>query len=340
MLVAMVTMFIGIAHAQVTTKNASFGDNWFVGANVGAVSRVNHSFDWGQHGLQAYHVEMGAEVGRWITPVIGIGASGELQINSTSSKTGFDVGTLTADMHVNLSNLFYGYKGTPRNWEVEAIPSVGYVHYYGDYTLLPNHSFFALGRVALSANYNFGNDKQWTVYVRPGIQYGERIRDNYGQFDIRAGIVYHIKGLKSKSHNFVACPYTVTQVDYDAKVYELNTTIEALKAVLSQKPAVIEVVKDNTITKGVNNSYTVSFEQGKSNVGDLSVVASALNATNGLITIIGGTSPEGSEEYNSNLGLARANAVKDALVKAGVDANRITVTSDYTKQRRATIVVE
>lgn len=341
MLVAMVTMFIGIANAQVTTKNASFGDNWFVGANVGAVAPLKHSFGLAEDRWDSeWRSEYGIEVGKWITPVVGLGATYEAQVNTTGSKTVFDMATGLADVHFNLSNLFAGYNGTPRNWEFELIPSVGFVQYFGNVTYKPGHRYFAMSRIALSADYNFGKAKEWTAYVRPGIQYVDRIRDTHGQFDVRVGVTYKFKGTKSKAHNFVACPYAVTQADYDAKVSELNTTIESLKVALSQKPAVIEVVKDNTIVKGVNNSYTVSFEQGKSNVGDLSVVASALNATNGLITIIGGTSPEGSEEYNSNLGLARANAVKDALVKAGVDANRITVTSDYTKQRRATIVVE
>ncbi len=43
---------------------------------------------------------------------------------------------------------------------------------------------------------------------------------------------------------------------------------------------------------------------------------------------------------SSPLALDRAQAVKDALVKAGISADRISVTSDYASQRRATIVVE
>lgn len=340
MLVAMITMFVSSANAQITTKGASFGDNWFVGVNAGAVSPLNHSFDWANHGLQGYRMEYGVEAGKWITPVVGLGATYTAQVNTTGSKTAFDMGTALADVHFNLTNLFVGYKGEPRTWEFEVIPSVGFAHYFGDITYNPEYRFFAMSRVALSADYNFGKAKEWTVYVRPGIQYVDRIRDNNGQFDVRIGITYKFKGTKSKSHNFVACPYTITQSDYDAKVEELNTTINSLKKALSQKPTIVEVVKNREFTKSINNSYTVLFEQGKSNVGDITAIAEAINTSTGTITIVGGTSPEGTEDFNKNLAIDRANAVKNALINAGVDASRITVSTNYSAQRKATIVIK
>jgi OOP family OmpA-OmpF porin len=45
------------------------------------------------------------------------------------------------------------------------------------------------------------------------------------------------------------------------------------------------------------------------------------------IQIIGYTDSVGSDSYNNRLGLARATAVRDYLVQAGVDPNRITVSS-------------
>jgi outer membrane protein OmpA-like peptidoglycan-associated protein len=45
------------------------------------------------------------------------------------------------------------------------------------------------------------------------------------------------------------------------------------------------------------------------------------------IQIIGYTDSVGSDSYNTRLGLARATAVRDYLVQAGVDPNRISVSS-------------
>ena len=57
------------------------------------------------------------------------------------------------------------------------------------------------------------------------------------------------------------------------------------------------------------------------------------------ITIIGNISPEGSEEINKALAIARAESIKNALIKAGISADRITITNEYANQRRATIIV-
>jgi peptidoglycan-associated lipoprotein len=50
------------------------------------------------------------------------------------------------------------------------------------------------------------------------------------------------------------------------------------------------------------------------------------------IVIVGHCDPRASERYNQQLGLRRAQAVRDFLVAAGVDAARISVRSDGEKR--------
>jgi peptidoglycan-associated lipoprotein len=50
------------------------------------------------------------------------------------------------------------------------------------------------------------------------------------------------------------------------------------------------------------------------------------------ITVEGHADARGTEDYNKALGLRRANAVRDSLVKFGISADRITVVS-YGKER-------
>ena len=87
-----------------------------------------------------------------------------------------------------------------------------------------------------------------------------------------------------------------------------------------------------TINKGITNILDIG-------TGNAPIPLILSTKTDASITIVGSTSPEGSEKFNRNLALARANAVKDALVKAGVDKDRITVTNAYGKQRNATIIL-
>jgi outer membrane protein OmpA-like peptidoglycan-associated protein len=50
------------------------------------------------------------------------------------------------------------------------------------------------------------------------------------------------------------------------------------------------------------------------------------------VVIVGHCDPRASEAYNKELGLKRAQAVENSLVKAGVDAARISLRSDGKKR--------
>ena len=52
-------------------------------------------------------------------------------------------------------------------------------------------------------------------------------------------------------------------------------------------------------------------------------IANALKDVDGTIKVTGYASTEGSTKYNKELSLKRAVAVKNALIKAGVDASKI-----------------
>lgn len=313
-ILSMVVMFmfaISSLSAQSTTCNASIGDNWFAGVNVGTVAPVGHSFDWAEHNwLGDYHKEFGIEVGKWITPVTALGVSYEVQGDLNDSKTWADMGLVTADAHFNLTNLFAGYKGTPRRFEVEAIPSVGFVHYYGNIYPAP-HRFMAAGRFAISANYNFGKNREWAVYVRPGIEYIDRVRHYNGLFDVRAGVTYKFKGTKSKSHNFVLCPYSVTQSDYDALSAELKACQEAPAKVVRQE---VEVVKEVPVESA--STVVINFEQGKADLTSDS--KEVLDKISGNATIVASASPEGGKSFNQTLSERRAEAIKLYLENRGV----------------------
>lgn len=151
-------------------------------------------------------------------------------------------------------------------------------------------------------------------------------------YGLNVGVTYRL------GDKFKECPYTYTQGDVD----HLNATINDLRAELAKKPTEVvkTVVEKSVVVEDVANSYTVYFDKNSSEVASLASVASALKKSDSVITVIGSTSPEGSETLNKNLAVARAEAVKSALVDAGISADRIKVATDYSNQRRATIVVE
>ena len=67
-------------------------------------------------------------------------------------------------------------------------------------------------------------------------------------------------------------------------------------------------------------------DQAQSTVGQAAGVAKSM--ANSKVTVTGYTDTEGAVAYNKALSLRRANAVKDALVRAGLSPQSITVGGD------------
>lgn len=72
--------------------------------------------------------ETGIELGKQITPVLGVSFEGLTGINTSFSKTAFDDLNLGVLGKINLNNLFGGYNGEPRLFELEGIAGFGWGH--------------------------------------------------------------------------------------------------------------------------------------------------------------------------------------------------------------------
>lgn len=73
---------------------------------------------------------VGIELSKRITPVLSLGTSVMGHINTSSSKTAFDASNVELLSKFNMMNLFAGYPGTPRTFEMEAVVGVGWLHGY------------------------------------------------------------------------------------------------------------------------------------------------------------------------------------------------------------------
>ena len=361
---AMVAMIATMSMYAQHVESQNFIDNTAVsikGGISGITSYEFNGYDNFGHSLQA---SVGVGVEKWITPVWGFGIDGTFGITNGSQYGAFQSGnwfnyvTVMPQVKVNLNNLIAGYNGEPR--VIEVIPTVGFGWIHGFYNSSSaqyskkgvmrepyNNDKNDLGsKVAIDFRLNV--TPRLSVVATPYFAYNltnaheskhhKVMLEWQPRFDVRnswygleVGVSYRL------GNTFKVCNKTHTQAEVDA----LNAEINELREKLEKKPTTVTVVQyvDKAVVETIDNNYTVLFKQGKSDVGDLSDIAKKLNKTDASITIVGSTSPEGSEKFNRNLALARANAVKDALVKAGVDKDRITVTNEYGKQRNATIIL-
>ena len=334
------------ANAQSVVEGTKLTDNWSVEVNAGAITPLTHSafFKNARPGF-------GIGVSKQLTPIFGLGLQGMGYINTTSSKTAFDASNVELLSKFNMMNLFAGYPGTPRTFEMEAVVGVGWLHGYVNGTGDDNSWGTRLG---VNFNFNIGKEKAWAISLKPSLVYDmegdfnrhkSRFNANNARVELLAGIVYYIKGSSGRHHATLVKEYNQTEVD------NLNTSVNRLRDQLldsrkqteeaigragmlqkqlaecqSKKP-VIETV----IEKAKTLESIVTFRQGSSKVDvsqlpNVERIASYMNRhPESKVVIKGYSSPEGSIEVNERIACARAESVKSILMKKyRIAASRIT----------------
>lgn len=332
---------VAMASAQTVESSRCF-ENTYIGVNGGVISPFTSNNGWGN----SLRPVVGVEFGKDITPVVGFSVEGIGSINTTGAHTWFDQSNVTGNVKVNLSNWFGGYKGQPRRVEVLAVPGLGWGHNYGE----TNNNYLTYNANA-QVNINLGQARAWQINIKPGVTWATGVSDvafngQRAAATVRVGITYKFGSKRTKSHNFVLCPYSVTKADYDAVVAERD----ALK---NRKPETVEVVKEVPVEKVVektvevaNPSTVVTFNIGEYTISDKEYAllkAYAANLPqNTKVTVVGSADlGTGSQERNQVLAENRAKVVADALTDLGVYVASTSTafdTNDNAEASRAAIV--
>ena len=340
--------------AQTVAESKAF-DNVYVGINGGVATKTT-----GHKWLSDLDPNAGLRIGRYFTPVFGLAVEGNAYFsNKPWHSTGTAVRATNVSLlgTVNLSNLFGGYKGEPRAFEVSALYGLGWMHVFTNNKAVENLTSGQRNRMtskaALDFAYNFGSQKQWQVYVEPSINFAFLGKDhskvltaagivnydvnyNYkavaqdGQpayninnsfVQLNAGVVYKFKN-SNGTHNF-----TIVTPRDQAEIDALNAQINELR---NRKPEVItkEVVKEVPAVKvkefTVSDLVFVTFAQGKSALTK-DAKAALNNVKEGVhVQVVGTASPEGSKELNDRLSQARADVVANYLKGRGVIVDEAT----------------
>ena len=334
-------------YAQRAYEGANLGDNWSIGIQAGVTTPLTHS---------AFFPNMratwGLGIGKQLTPFFGMGVEAMTSINTTASKTAFDNTNVSLLTSVNLSNLFAGYWGTPRLFEIETVAGLGWLHYAqngdGDRNSISS-------KLGLNFNFNLGEAKAWTIGIKPALVYdlnacGERnvgFNANRAAWEITAGLKYHFRCSNGKHHISFAKLYDQAEVDaLNGQINNLrqtNVDQEAKLTAANQRNAELEqqladcknqgpVIVTDTITSHKKTlESVVTFRQGgvsvvASQTPNVERIATYLkNHEKATVSIKGYASPEGKVEVNARIAQQRADAVKSLLVKRyKIAENRIT----------------
>ena len=333
------------ANAQSVVESTIFTDNWSVGINAGAITPLTHSAFF-----KSMRPAFGVGFSKQLTPNFGLGFQGMGYVNTTRSKTAFDVSDVSLLGKVNLMNLFGSYLGTPRVFEIEAVAGMGWLHYYASSDGDQNSWSTRFG---MNFNFNLGESKAWTLGLQPAIVYDmqgdfnrakSRFNVNSAAFEITAGLTYHFK-TSNGNHYF-----TKVKVYNQAEIDDLNSSINALRGEVNNKNSELnnavqrisglqrdlEDCRTKTVSAAVVKTSRVpesiiTFRQGRSVVDasqlpNVERVASYMKKhPDTRVVIKGYASPEGSIEVNDRIAKARAEAVKNILVKKyKINIDRIT----------------
>lgn len=357
----------GMMAASVNAQNTAItsnkaGDNWYIGINAGVNSTPGFDGDeaFKNTKFKGLAGDASLRIGKNLTTVFGLAAEGTVY-GLSNEKSFLNTKTFVDAMNVsllgtfNLSNLFAGYKGEPRGFEVIALGGFGWGHFFGG----ASKANAVTSKVAVDFAFNLGAAKAWQLYIEPNVVYGLqgyktaaivgnefKYNINKALLGVNVGVNYKF-GNSNGTHNFAAAQLR-DQAEIDglnAKINELRAdnnakdgkiaasarTIAELQkklAACEARPTTAAVVEK---TENVLQPHVI-FRQGKSTIdaaqyASIEMVAKYMkNHKDAKVKVQGYASPEGSKELNQKLSEARAEAVKTALVKKyKIAADRITV---------------
>ena len=276
-----------------------------------------------------------------------------------------DVSYLGLALKVNLNNVFHGYRVPCDRVEVMPFVGFGWLHAFGDTQYADISRVDGSERIDVTSTettlgyvgrnnlatkmgidicINLGKTRAGAVTIRPSVMFaltntsgsikneykfnGIKYDSRYGRVGLEVGAKYTF-GHKNSKGEKVHC-FTPA---YTAKEYE---------DLLAQKNKVETITKVDTIyvtkvevneVEVVKKEYAIPspyFKQGKADLDPttnqvLTYVADEINKDGGKWEITGYASTEGSEAVNNALSQKRAEVVKDALVKLGVNPDLLNV---------------
>ncbi len=254
----------------------------------------------------------------------------------------------------NLMNLFGHYKGTPRTFEMIAVAGFGWGHPFSSASRMEwNYLTSKLGldfafnlgekkawQVYVEPSINYAlvaGGKDCNALIG---QYTGLYNLNKSMVQLNAGVIYKFK-TSNGTHNFAYSQLRDQSEidglngkinslrnmlnDKDAAIAGLNKQVASLKDQLARKTVAVEkaAARETNAKKEVGAVLqpSVIFRQGKSVIdpaqyAQIEMVAKYMkNHPEAKILVEGYASPEGKAEYNQKLSQARAEVVKNALVK-------------------------
>jgi hypothetical protein len=318
MTMALLLSFVIGINAQTTAlESQKIIDNIYIGVEGGVVTSMDFN------SIFPVNAVAGVKLGKEFSPVFAAEVEDFVTFGDNhfmDGKNFVKTNTVSINGKVNFSNLLFGYKGTPRKFELSTNTGIGWQHRYGDvnidgtYGHEDDDELIAKTGLDLGFNLNAANSLVLSPVVYWNMTNGSRdaihFNKKFAQLGLTLGYIYHFN-TSNKTHAFKM---------YDIDAYE--NTIAKLNEELAKKPR--EVVREvEKIVKVSNqNIIWIPFAFNKSELSEES--KNILDNVNVKAVSIDGYASweDGSNaEHNMNLSVDRANAVASYLKDRGININ-------------------
>jgi len=316
-LILMLALFSAVlsANAQIATQNSNALDNISVGVTAGVSTPLDFN------SVFPLNTNVGLKLQKDFTPAFGVQLEGLAVLNDnhfTDLKTAVKATNVGANALFNLSNIFLGYKGTPRAFEVSTVTGIGWLHTWN------TSANYLSAKTGLDLAFNLGKKKATSIVLTPAVYWNlNRIGHihfdkNNAQLALNLSLIYHFK-TSNGTHSFKT-------YDVGAMIAEIDRLNGALAECESREPKVIEKVVEVPVTntvvvKDVNDVWFVTFATGSSTLSTEAKYILNQIGNDIIVDVIGTASPDGSAAFNQRLSEMRAAKVKDYLEKRGVKVN-------------------
>ena len=298
------------ANAQTATENSNAFDNVGVGVTAGVSAPLDFNSGF------PLNTNWGLKITKDITPVIGFQIEGLAFLNDnhfSDLKTAVKATNVSLNGALNLSNFFWGYKGTPRAFEVSAVAGLGWLHAWNT----SENSLTA--KTGLDLAFNLGKKKVHSLVLTPAVYWNlhkiDAIQFNKkgAQLAFNLSYIYHFK-TSNGTHHFKT-------YDVGAMNNEINYLHGKLDECEKREPKLVERIVEKKVAVPTNTEWFVQFAQKSAELTAEAKATLDKIGENLVVDVIGTSSPEGDAEFNQRLSEKRAAVVADYLTKRGVKVN-------------------
>lgn len=251
LLAVVLTLSAITADAQEAIARPHFFDNWSVTLSAGAYHPMCYSM---KYLVDCSGAVGAAELRKQVTPALGLGLEANAYYRMSRPERQDPRTVIGLMTHINLMNLFGGYTGRPRLFEIETdvMPAWGRLYRGTGHKLFPDENYFAT-KFGLSFNFNLGKSRAWALTLKPGMVLDVTskaptpgyVTPDYKGYNLKRSDLLVLAGFtyRFRNHDRLRHFHEVAPVVNNDEVERLNESVNFLRSDVEQRDRLINELK-------------------------------------------------------------------------------------------------